>query len=285
MKLQQVWFAPALSASLVTLCFAQGPPLVCSCQGRCVCLYFSSPQAGQEIPSTCAVQIEWRIEVADGSWELDPHEGLAMISVDLVQDQDNPELFDIPSAAGVPAGMEGFAPPNGIGNPAGYAGTPVGEPGQNNLLQIGGAQNTFGVAGTAMGLDIDVDPGVGQSDWQTVAAGSFDLPTTPGQYTFRIESAVANVLDAVHNPPQFSPASEVEVAVLAGTFTFKVACAGDLNGDGWVNVGGDFPLFAAAYPSYCGAENYDPLADLNCDCVVNVQDFTLFTTLLGTQCP
>jgi hypothetical protein len=271
---------------------AQGPPFYCGCLDRCLCVDLSSPQNGLQIPDTCGpagnreYKIDWTLQVVDGSGSLDPHQGLAMISVDLVQDEGNPELFDIPPADGVPGAVLGFAPPAGIGNPAGYTGTQVGEPGARNLLQIGGAQNTLGVAGNTMGLDVDVDANVGGGDWQVVASGSFDLPTGIGSYLFRIDdqTMMANVLDVVHSPPQHSEVSEIPLVITRGSIGFEVVYGGDMNGDCVVNVT-DMTLFAAALNSTPGAPNWNPLADLDCGGVVNITDFTIFTSRFGTSCP
>jgi hypothetical protein len=244
----------------------------------------SSPQRGDLIPDTCPAVIQWTIQVNDNSGPFDPHLGLAMFSVDFVQDPANPELFDIPLPAAVPPPMAGFSPPAGLGKPAGYLGTPVGEPGQRNIAQIGGAQNTLGAPGAIMGQDVNVDGGVSLSGWQVVAIGSFDVPTTHGEYTFRVESAVANVLEAIHPPPQFSPTSEIPVLISRDSFSFTVVCAGDLNGDDQIDLS-DYTLFIQAFHSSCGAPQYDPLADLNCDCAVDFSDATIFFQVFQTSCP
>jgi hypothetical protein len=280
-------FLPAIRAQ------AQGPPFSCGClQDRCLCVDLWSPQNGLQIPDTCGpagsgqYSIEWTIEVVDGSSPLDPHLGLAMISVDLVQDEANPELFDIPPADGVPGAMLGFAPPAGIGNPAGYTGTQVGEAGARNLLQVGGAQNTLGAAGNTMGLDINVDANVGIGDWQVVASGSFDLPTGIGTYVFRMDeqTIMANVLDVVHSPPEHSEVSEIPLVITRGSISFEVVYGGDMNGNCVVIVA-DLTLFIAALNSTPGAPNWNPLADLNCSGVVNINDFTILAGRYGTQCP
>ena len=97
--------------------------------------------------------ISWRITVgvtASGN------DGLALISVDLVQNT----LVDLLPGAPL-AEMVNFDRPNGIcnldsvGTGSAFGGTQVaGASGGQDLIQIGGSQNTFGVAGEAMGLVI-----------------------------------------------------------------------------------------------------------------------------------
>jgi hypothetical protein len=72
--------------------WAEGPPFYRGCVDRCLCVDLSSPQNGLQIPDTCGpagnreYKIDWTIEVVDGSDSPHPHHGLAMISVDLLQD-------------------------------------------------------------------------------------------------------------------------------------------------------------------------------------------------------
>jgi probable HAF family extracellular repeat protein len=60
-------------------------------------------------------------------------------------------------------------------------------------------------------------------------------------------------------------------------------CPGDVNDDGYRNVT-DFTLFASAYGSKLGDDNYNPNADLNGDGFVNVNDFTQFAAVFGVPC-
>lgn len=166
--------------------------------------------------------------------------GLALISVDLVQDPGNPELIDIPQADAAPAAMFKFVRPDGISNPGpggndGYQGTPVGTPGEQNLLQIGGAQNTFGAAGTTMGLIFDPDQNIGHTT-QIVATGTIIAPSTEGDYTFSLANIVANVMDTYNAPPAFSPVSagNIQAGNTSIVVTVSDTVLGDLDGDGCV---------------------------------------------------
>jgi hypothetical protein len=252
-----------------------------------VTLTLSSPSNGQTL--SAGDPISWSItaEVSTGD-----NIGLALIAVDLVQDSQNPELFDLPPADSPPAEMQGFASPGGITNPAGYGGTPVGQAGALNLAQIGGGQNIFGQPGpTGIGQDVDVETGIGQAPGgQVIATGSFSAPSTAGAYTFSLADAVANVLIAVQAPPLPSSVAAAEVVMANGSFTFTVGqgcpCLGDLSDpcDNIVNVS-DFTIFAGAYGSQLGDPDYSPAADFNGDGFVNVADFTIFAGAYGSPCP
>lgn len=61
-------------------------------------------------------------------------------------------------------------------------------------------------------------------------------------------------------------------------------CPGDLDGDGFRNAT-DFTLFAAAYGSVEGDDDYNVCADLNSDGYVNVTDFTIFAGYYLVPCP
>ena len=175
--------------------------------------------------------IEWEI-VAQVTTDND---GLALISVDLIQGETNPELIDL-DVADRPAAMVDFDRPNGIANPdptdpsgpgTAYGGTQIaGATGGLNLIQIGGSQNTFGIAGDTIGLDADVDTLIGHAD-QVIASGSFDAPNTlGGPYTFDLLNGVANTLEDLPNPPAPERHWPVHEAVVddttSGSFSFTV---------------------------------------------------------------
>ena len=137
----------------------------------------TSPRHNQTVPE--GGSIEWSILVSVSPGD---NAGLAMILVDLVQNASNPEKFDIPPASGVPSGMEMFSRPLGISNPgengaaSGYIGVQRGAPGEQDLRQIGGAQNTFGAPGNDMGSEVQVTGAVGQGATVLLAQGSFPAP-------------------------------------------------------------------------------------------------------------
>jgi len=256
-----------------------------------VTLILESSVAGQQIAPGASV--DWTIKVVVSSGD---NQGLALISCDLIQDAANPGKLDIPSGnpSSIPAAMAGFDRPAGITNPgeggaaSGYVGVQRGTAGAKNLVQIGGAQNTFGQAGTVFGTDPVVDPGIGQSGPQVILSGSFPAPAAPGQYTFRLANALANVLTAVNQPPQFSPVAAATVNLNQASFSFTVGgpniCRGDLNCDAKIDFGDINPFvlrlsnpsgYFAQYPN-CPNEN----GDINSNGVVGFDDINPFVTLL-----
>ncbi|MBN2445497.1 MAG: hypothetical protein JXO22_02145, partial [Phycisphaerae bacterium] len=78
-------------------------------------LTLESSEAGQTVSSGTA--IDWTIKVAVSTGD---NAGLALVAVDLVQDTNNPVLFDLPPAdeASITAPMTNFSRPAGISNPA-----------------------------------------------------------------------------------------------------------------------------------------------------------------------
>ncbi len=265
-----------------------------------VTLILESPVAGQTVPG--GTPVNWTIKAAVSTGD---NYGLALIACDLVQAATNPGKFDLPPGdpASIPAVMAVFNRPAGIANPgengaaSGYIGVQRGTAGQKNLVQIGGAQNTFGTAmapGTGIGENAVVTQGVGQSGTpQVVLAGSFSAPTTLGTYAFSLQNGIANVLTSVGTPPQFSQCSSATVDLAGATFTFTVgvsACVGDLNCDGVINFGDINPFvmylsnFAAWQGQFsgCNARN----GDINCDGAFgqgSFSDINPFVALM-TQC-
>jgi len=182
-------------------------------------------------------QIDWAIKAYVSPLE---NNGLALISMDLVQDPTNPELFNLPPGDSAPAGVEGFDRPRGLTNPvqenpwgSGYGGTPVGVAGRRDLAQIGGSQNTFGVRGPCLGPNNDIcmgrDPNIYEGICQApagrlIATGSFNAPATNGTYTFFIDSAIANTLDIVPpHPLGVTPVLPAKVNLLKPDFSFHVS--------------------------------------------------------------
>jgi len=252
----------------------------------------SSPSNGATVSP--GALIEWTVTVSVSSGD---NLGLALAAVDLVQDAGNPACFDLPGGE-TPLDMADFDRPDGISNPgpggvgSAYGGTPMGTTGSKNLMQIGGAQNTFGVAGNGIGLDYTVRGAVGQGTAQTLATGSFLAPTTPGLYAFHLLSPIANTLDDIGTPPDFSPVSGATALIGAGqiTFTVQAVCIGDVNCDGTVGFGdiNPFVLYMSNNAAWqlefpgCNAEN----GDINCDGTYgqgSFGDINPFVALMG-QC-
>jgi len=175
--------------------------------------------------------IDWTISVSVSAGD---NEGLALVCCDLVQEPANPALFDIPPAdvGSIDATMQNFSRPDGVSNPpetdpvTGYIGVQRGTAGQMDLVQIGGGQNSFGAAlppGTGIGESADTISYVGQGGSpQIIASGTFTAPAAYGTYVFRVENALANVLDAVNPPPEYSPVSSATADSSAASFSFTV---------------------------------------------------------------
>jgi len=205
-----------------------------------VTVTLGSPQDAQVVPPGATVDWAITFSVSEGD-----NEGLALLSCDLAQNPDNPAFLDIPPADGVPPEMTNFSRPDGICNPGetdpvtGYIGVQRGAAGMMNLVQIGGAQNTFGEAmppGSGVGENANVIAGVGQSAPALLAAGTFDAPSACGPYTFELANALANVLVEHNEPPAFSPVTEAIVDTTAGSISFVVTLPGDLDFDGDVDL-------------------------------------------------
>lgn len=243
-----------------------------------VVLSLSSTPTGQDVPPGSA--IAWSIAATAppaGSGTF----GLAAISADLVQSPANPRLFNIPPATAVPAAMAGFSRPQGVCNPvpggsaSAYGGTPLGPTNAMNLVQIGGAQNTFGVPGMGIGLDTTVDTGIGQaSGGQVVASGVFYAPAAAGSYSFSIENALANLLVTVRPAPDFSSVVRADVLVIGG-ITFSIDCPADWNNDGAVNST-DISAFLSTWLD--SVNNGNTAADFNGDGAVNSTDISAHLT-------
>lgn len=254
-----------------------------------VSLDLISPQDNQTVAP--GQRIDWRIEFEVSS---DDNAGLALLLVDVVQGVFNPELIDIPPAGTTPVDMLKFDAPAGFSNvPSGYGGVLVGNIGERNLRQIGGAQNTFGQPGQIMGQDATVEGGVGQSGPVVLAEGFFSAPSVAGIYSFQIETAVANTLEAVNAPPNASPVSPAATVFEAPFFSFEVdpsiVLLGDLNCDGAVDQQDIEPFvlavidtasYASTYPN-CDASR----ANINGDAANDGLDVGGFVTCLLGGCP
>ncbi len=247
-----------------------------------VTLSLTSPQNGGTVAP--GATINWSIDVAASAVE---NAGLALVIVDLVQAETNPAKMDIPPADAVPAAMANFSRPAGISNPGetdpitGYTGVQRGTAGEMNLVQIGGAQNTFGVAlpaGAGIAESANVVGGVGQGVSVTLAAGSFSAPAAAGTYTFQLENAIANVLTEVNTPPQHSQAigapvilANASIAITVGDETCD-ACDANCDGEGDGRDIQEFidALLAVAPPAGCSscAGDFDGSGDVTLDDVV-----------------
>ncbi|MEW6198694.1 MAG: hypothetical protein AB1601_08545 [Planctomycetota bacterium] len=141
--------------------------------------------------------------------------------------------------------------------------------------------------------DVDVDAGIGQSGPVLIASGSFTAPATHGQYTFRLENVVANVLDSVGTPPAHSPVSAANVNTAAASFSLTVArpiCRGDLNCSGFIDFDDINPFTLAlsnweawklTYPN-CPEQNADVNGDGQYGGVNGFGDINPFIELLAS---
>jgi hypothetical protein len=250
-----------------------------------VTLTLDSPQAGQVVaPGT---EIEWTILFSVSAGD---NQGLALLSCDLVQSGDNPALLDVPPADGVPAEMANFSRPAGVSNPGetdpvtGYIGVQRGETGAMNLIQIGGGQNTFGEAlpaGSGIAESADVVAGVGQGAPGVLASGTLPAPSACGAYTFELANAVANVLEQVNQPPDFSPVLEALVDTEAGSLSVSVGLNGDLDLDGDVDLA-DLSVLLSNYGTLSGADYAD--GDLDGDGDVDLADLSVLLAAYGSSC-
>jgi len=228
----------------------------------------SSPQDGTTVAAGATVDWTISVEETDSTGSA----GLALAVVDMVQDAGNPESLDLPPGSEGSIVLTGFNRPDGISNPGeggattGFIGVQRGTAGAMNLIQIGGGQNTFGQAGTVMGQDANVDGGVGQSGPVVLVSGSLTAPATGGDYTLSLANALANTLDSVETPPNFSPVSAATtVATDSITFTVGVGCAllGDLNCSGGVDAFDIDPFVLALLNPAQYAIDY-PACDVSC---------------------
>ncbi len=199
-----------------------------------VTISLTSSLAGEMIaPGT---SIDWTVSVEASGGD---NAGLAAVLTDLVQDAGNPALFDIPQADSVPAAMSNFSAPDGISNPAengaatGYVGVQRGTAGAMNLVQVGGAQNNLGEAlhGGTLGQSANLVGGIGQNGAVVVASGTFVAPATEGEYTFRLENTVANVIHTLNSAPAASVVIEPSIDASAAGFSLTVVIL-DTDGDG-----------------------------------------------------
>ena len=250
-----------------------------------VTLTLDSPQDSLVVP--IGATIEWSVSVSVSTGD---NEGLALFVCDLEQNAGNPELFDIPPADGVPAGMYKFTRPAGVSNPGetdpntGYIGVQRGTTGQMNLRQIGGGQNTFGEAlppGSGIGEEADCVAGVGQSSAEFIAAGSFTAPSTCGSYSFQAVNAAANVITTHNTPPDFSPVAAATIIIGDDAFEVTVTILGDLDGNYTVDLS-DLAQLLGNYNVMSGMSYMD--GDLDGDGDVDLADLAELLGRYNTSC-
>jgi Dockerin type I domain len=268
---------------LLSLCLGA---IASTALAQTVNLSLTSAQNGQTVSPGSSVSWQIAFTVSAGG-----NQGLALLSTDLIQNSSNPATIDIPPAAGVPGAMVNFSRPAGVSNPGennpvtGYVGVQRGAAGERNLVQIGGGQNTFGIAapaGTGIAESANVAAGVGQSGSVILASGSFAAPATAGTYSFSLANSAANVLLVRNNPPTPSPVIGATINFAAPSFSFTVGgsnCPGDVNGDNNVNLT-DLATLLANF----GGAGLPTQGDLNGDGQINLTDLAILLANFGSTC-
>lgn len=245
-----------------------------------VTISLSSPRNGAVV--SAGASIPWTISVAVSGGD---NAGLALVSCDFQQSLTNPAFFDIPVAAGVPTGMTNFARPAGVSNPGtGYRGTQIGPVGQRNLVQIGGGQNTFGIAmspGAGVAENATAVGGVGQSGAQIVATGTFNAPSACGTYAYSIANGLASVMTQLNTPPAISPVLRVTPSLATPSIAFLVTLPGDVDGDRDVDLS-DLSVLLANFGVPSGATR--ATGDLDGDADVDLSDLSILLAYFGAAC-
>lgn len=245
----------------------------------------ASPQSGTSVLP--GETIAWSVSCQVGTDSV----GLAGFAVDLVQSDTNPAYLDIPPASAVPTLLLGFSRPAGISNPSpggnapGYCGTPIGASGASNLVEIGGMQNCFGIAGTTLGTDTSVDGGLGQgASPLLLAQGEFAAPAQPGTYCFSLARGMASVLLSIGTGGSPSPVAPGEVELPASLcFTVVPTCDPDYTQDGNADQS-DIACLIDIVAGSPGCSALDP--DFNHDGNVDQSDVAdLIDVVAGGACP
>ena len=159
-----------------------------------------------------------------------------------------------------------------------------GTAGAMNLIQIGGAQNTFGEAmssGGGIAESANVIAGVGQTSLEVLASGSFTAPTACGTYTFELADIAANVIEHRYEPPVFSPVLPAEIETSMTSFSFTIALSGDLDLDGDVDLA-DLAELLGNYGETSGMTYED--GDLDGDGDVDLSDLAELLGSYGDTC-
>jgi hypothetical protein len=145
------------------------------------------------------------------------------------------------------------------------------------------AHNLLG--GLEMGPEVNEAGGVGEVTYVLASADAvagvdaslmtitftMEPDAEPGDYDLTITKA--DLVDENLAP--------VVVETNDGTVTVGIGRKGDFNGDGHIDIF-DFVLFAAAYGSELGDDNYNPAGDFNNDGHIDIFDFVLFAGVYGT---
>ena len=133
------------------------------------------------------VSISWNVSV-----QLTPGQslGLAGLICTLEQSPSNPAAIALTPGTRA-AGVANFDLPLGLANQtssgaSAFGGTPTGTGQSLELLQMGGLQNTLGVAGTVRGTDAVVDSNLALAAPLSMVQGTFQAPSVAGTYSVRL---------------------------------------------------------------------------------------------------
>jgi hypothetical protein len=261
----------------LTFCIAAVPAFA----GGIVSLDLTSSSAGANYRGPVPADVDWTLSATVSGGD---NMGLACFLVDLVQDPANPDPVILTPASTIPPEMTDFDRPNGIANPAGYAGIQVDVgPGAKNVIQIGGAQNNFGALPNppvpGLAEDFIVNPHIGQSPGgQVLASGSFSPPAALGVYQFSISPGEANTFDSINEPPKWSSvsAATVQMGDTGGSFSFVLCLASDADGSMDLTLN-DITTLVNLLLGSTSADAYATCAvDLNDDGAINGADIPSF---------
>lgn len=241
--------------------------------------------------------VPWSLSVALSA---DDNEGLALALVDLVQEEGHPAEIALPSAGGAPGGLAHFDVPQGFANPGsgalpgGFGGSQIQVPGQGFLLQIGGAQNTFGTPGNLMGKQSNVLTGVARGKEILLAQGSFEAPHASGTYRLSLANAIANTLVRREAATGHWRVEAALAVVDSGSISFTVETGApelfvraDTNLDGTVNISDASTILGHLFLGSPASLGCQAAADVDGNGSVSLTDaiFLLNHLFLGGQPP
>lgn len=253
-----------------------------------VTVWLDTSGASATVQPGDVVRWDLRFQVSQGD-----NSGLALIAVDLVQSAENPDVVEVLADPNMPLALRALSAPEGISNvgPAGnsrFRGTRVPVGCGSNLLQIGGAQNTTGWVGFALGTSTNVETGIGQDPNSNVGellmSGTIVAPATRGTYVVSLRDPIANVLDTDQPTPTRWHVSKAQVFVPpSGDAVTIVVCPGDATGDGQIDIS-DLGIVLTAFGTNAGESGYNAAADLNRDGAVNISDLGIVIQNFGNSC-
>jgi len=187
------------------------------------------------------------------------NEGLALFGFDM--SVSGPAVVTLSSATTVNPGSEmgPFVANEGLNNPAGFGGTPgsILGPGNpaNDLLQIGGGQNTIANPGPVPPAPVGtVVTGIGQTE-VVLATGTLTMPGTAGTYTLTLSGGFANVIKQGETGPVYA----VEAAGSVTGASCEILVGHAITGVQSVLVHSGTPFgIALDQPNFTGVEPRQP---------------------------